>query len=498
MALSWCCVHFSQTSSFRPRHDLPGKQRLLRNPASNGRVGTRRKQCPRRGSHFWQLRPEWVTRKAAADKKAGGNDPPAHNPFSFRSLRLRLLHRLLRRTLGGRRLFGLTFTPANQRQGIGGVERELTHRGLGRAARIQRHVHTAITRHADDLNSCQRSPLLFRRQFCVLNDGLFHLVGSEIAFGAKRLGVNRRLRNTLLDQEVLYAGNTALRESLVEGSASAMVGVTFQRQMRVGLDFTVLLEVRRKNVQRLLLARQQPARRIFRGRLSRREVNAVQRQPGFECFVDRRRRILNRNLRRSLRVQSTRVRAVGRNRDRTWWDSRGIEGCRIPTAGKRPESGSPVGNCYRYTVGTGAIGGNVHRSARRQFRRIRGEAHCRRILRGKRFDGVVCRTTSLGPLLSPGIGYVRRDRISAGRDIVGIDTGRRILSGYLAAIAAPAISHGVLGIEIARRRGGCNRFANHDLGWLDRAGSDGGGALSSTQSENDTCPQSHTLHRRTS
>lgn len=69
----------------------------------------------------------WVTRKAAADKKAGGNDPPAHNPFSFRSLRLRLLHRLLRRTLGGRRLFGLTFTPANQRQGIGGVERELAH-----------------------------------------------------------------------------------------------------------------------------------------------------------------------------------------------------------------------------------------------------------------------------------------------------------------------------------------------------------------------------------
>ena len=65
--------------------------------------------------------------RLAANKKAGGNDPPADSFFGFRSLRLWLLHRLLRRTLGGRRLFGLTFTPANQRQGIGGVEGELTH-----------------------------------------------------------------------------------------------------------------------------------------------------------------------------------------------------------------------------------------------------------------------------------------------------------------------------------------------------------------------------------
>ena len=85
-------------------------------------------------------------------------------------------------------------------------------------------------------------------------------------------------------------------------------GVTFQRQMCVWLGFTVLLEVSSQPQKRLLLTWQQSAGRIFRGGLSGHEVNAMKRQPGFERRIDRWRWwILNRDLGRSLRIQSTRV-----------------------------------------------------------------------------------------------------------------------------------------------------------------------------------------------
>src|SRR5436305_14714665 len=87
-----------------------------------------------------------------------------------------------------------------------------------------------------------------------------------------------------------------------------MVSMTLQRDTRVGFRFEVFLEVGRHRSQGLLLAREQAATRILRGRLRRLEVNAMERQPRLECLVyRRRRRRLDRDLCRRLRRESARV-----------------------------------------------------------------------------------------------------------------------------------------------------------------------------------------------
>ncbi len=65
-----------------------------------------------------------------------------------------------------------------------------------------------------------------------------------------------------------------------------MIGVTFESQVRVRLGFKIFLEVGGQSRQGLLLARQQTAIGIFLRRLSGREVNAVQREAGFETTSD--------------------------------------------------------------------------------------------------------------------------------------------------------------------------------------------------------------------
>ena len=82
-----------------------------------------------------------------------------------------------------------------------------------------------------------------------------------------------------------------------------MVSVTFQCEVRIRFGLTVLLEIGCQTHQRLLLARKQATGWILCAGLSCGEVDTVQRQTRLERPVNRRRRrILNADLGRSLRI----------------------------------------------------------------------------------------------------------------------------------------------------------------------------------------------------
>ena len=94
-----------------------------------------------------------------------------------------------------------------------------------------------------------------------------------------------RPREPLLDQEALDAVDTTLGERLIVCYRAAMIGVAFQDQVRIRLGFKVFLEVGSQSDQRLLLAGQQTAVRIFDRRLSRSRSKCCAERAGFQSTL---------------------------------------------------------------------------------------------------------------------------------------------------------------------------------------------------------------------
>ena len=92
---------------------------------------------------------------------------------------------------------------------------------------------------------------------------------------------------------------------------------------------------------------------------------------------------------------------------------------------------------------------------------------------------------------------MRRDGVAAGSRISGIDAGSGVFSSYQATSAGPRIGHCVLGIEIAGRDIGSNRFAHHHFSGLHGAGCGRRQGLNASPAVDDTGSQSHTLKGRT-
>ncbi len=111
----------------------------------------------------------------------------------------------------------------------------------------------------------------------------------ELLLLAHSLCIDSRRRHALFDQELLHAVHTTLCKCLVELGRSTNVSMARQRDAAIGLDCQIALEVRCQCVQGLLLAVDQSAFRMFGGRLSGREEDAVQGQTSFESDLLRRR-----------------------------------------------------------------------------------------------------------------------------------------------------------------------------------------------------------------
>src|SRR5271165_5475609 len=247
-------------------------------------------------------------KKIAEDAKR----PPRDCVSPRAALRLfsaRLGSGLLRRWF----LLGLRLPAADQRQGIRGVEWELANRGFAR--RAQSDVHPAIARHSDRHYVLEDPLPLFRSQIGIARDLTLYFLSGQVVFLAVCLGVDVGLGNTPFDQEGLDTVDAALGKRLVEFRRPAMISVTAKNQVRIRLALKILLEVVSQRDQRLLLTGQQTTFGIADPRLINHEVNAVQRQPGFQprdLRIDLRwRRGLDRHLCSGLRSQTASVSAGG-------------------------------------------------------------------------------------------------------------------------------------------------------------------------------------------
>src|SRR5215469_6447613 len=106
--------------------------------------------------------------------------------------------------------FLLAFTPTDQTQGIGGVERELPDRSLGLTRSLQSDVHPAIAGQLDDGNPRKCSlPFLFRELGVLFNRRL-HFLGREVVLRSESLGFDIALGNALLDQKALHPSHAPL------------------------------------------------------------------------------------------------------------------------------------------------------------------------------------------------------------------------------------------------------------------------------------------------
>ncbi len=150
------------------------------------------------------------------------------------------------------------------------------------AERRQCDVHTAIAGQPDDRNSGQSPLPLFRRDVRIFLDRVLHFLGRQVSLLSVSLGINSGSRNTLFDQEALDPSHTTFGERLVEGWSSALIRVTFQREVSVRLGFKIFLEISRHRHQDLLLRGQQARVRILGRGLRRLEIHTVQSKPPFE------------------------------------------------------------------------------------------------------------------------------------------------------------------------------------------------------------------------
>src|SRR5215831_7810810 len=165
---------------------------------------------------------------------------------------------------------------AEQGSGIMRVERIELHRlltGVG-----QGDVDATVLRQVDGVQVAQDLLSLFIRQLRILLDEILYLVLRERLRIAESNRVDRRLRNTLSDQEVLDASDAAFGECLVVLGPSAWIRVTGEGQARIRLNLQVILEVRCQGGENLLLTFCQALIRTLLIRQSGWEEDAVQQE----------------------------------------------------------------------------------------------------------------------------------------------------------------------------------------------------------------------------
>src|SRR5208282_1785437 len=124
-------------------------------------------------------------------------------------------------------------SPAEQGQGILGVEREAPHGLFARGA--QRDVHAPVVGQADGQQVLKEFILFRWRQVRIVFEEFLHLGVGHVLLFTIRLGVDVIGGNALLNQIVLGAFHTALGEKLVVLLTSADVGVATENQ--VGIRF---------------------------------------------------------------------------------------------------------------------------------------------------------------------------------------------------------------------------------------------------------------------
>ncbi len=120
-------------------------------------------------------------------------------------------------------------------------------------------------------------------QLGILLDCIFDLGFGHVLLFAKRLGPEVRCGNTTFDQEGSGALDAPLGKRLIVFHGATRVSMAFESQVGVGLDLEIPLEIVRQRNEGLLLAGQQTPVGIGDRGLSRRKVNAVQCEPGFQA-----------------------------------------------------------------------------------------------------------------------------------------------------------------------------------------------------------------------
>src|SRR5579864_1061404 len=373
--------------------------------------------------------------------------------------------------LGPRRGFldrrPLLFAAADKTQRIRGVKGELAHRGLTGGA--QGDVHAAVAGQNDGPHIAQNPQPLSRSQLRVLLHRASDFGGGEVLLRPECLGLNAAGRHTVFLQETTHPVYAPLRERLIKGRRTALVGMAFQNQFSVRLALQIFHEVAGQGEQRLLLAEHQATLGIRWRGLGGREIDAVQGEPAFQ-FLDlgRRWRRFNGHLGGGRTVQAARVGAGSADRDRSRGSAGGVQTGRVAAAGNGAAGGSPTGHAHLHVVRTLAVAADAGRSTRRHRSRAGGATHGGWIL-GRLLDHKAGGARGLVIALGFGVGHGGSGGVAPARQSVGVNGGGSVLAGDFAAGAGPVVIQAVLGIEVVGGKVHGDRFAHHDLGGLGRA-----------------------------
>src|SRR5258708_6677802 len=189
----------------------------------------------------------------------------------------------------------------------------------------------------------------------------------------------------MLDQEALDARHATLGECLVVRRGAPHIGVPFGCEVSIRLGLKILLEVRGQGLEGLLLTLNQTTAGILQRRLSRREIHAVEREPGLQFLVNhwRRwwRRVVQRHRARRRGRQVAGVGAGGVHRDRARGSAGGGERRGIAAARYAARARRPAANRDGSIVRTGARAGDGRGRSDFHRSRIRGAGNLRRIQR---------------------------------------------------------------------------------------------------------------------
>src|SRR5713101_4522674 len=198
---------------------------------------------------------------------------------SARSLRLGLFRRRWR----SRFLLGcFTAASAEQRQGIPGAKGEAAN-GLFPGG-AQGDVDAPVIGQPHGQQVFQ-DLLLFRRAHVRFGfDQFLHLFGGQVLFKAEGPSLKVIGGHAFFNQVALGAFHAPLGELHIVVLSPANIRVAFENQVGVGFKRRILLVVARQLIQGRLLAGQQPSRGFRHGGLGGREVDAVQRQLGFQLL----------------------------------------------------------------------------------------------------------------------------------------------------------------------------------------------------------------------
>src|SRR5260370_1269113 len=189
---------------------------------------------------------------------------------------------LFRGSWSRRFLFRCFTALAEQRQGILGAKGE-TANGLFTSG-AQGDVDAPVIGQPHGQQVFQ-DLLLFRRAHVRFGFYQFlYLFRGQVLFKAERPSLKVFRGHAFFNQVALGAFHAPLGELHIVVLSPANIRVAFENQAGVGFKRQILLVVARQLIQGDLLAGQQPSRGFRHGGLGGREVDAVQRQLGFQLL----------------------------------------------------------------------------------------------------------------------------------------------------------------------------------------------------------------------